>query len=363
MRRVRARLSLAAGAFSVSVALAACGSSSTSSTSRAEASGSASSSGSSSGATVPNVQYAGPEIGLPTSVGSVPSNPKRGLTFGWLPPTSTVPTFKTLYNEMEARAKALGDNVITKESNFQPNQQATAMNEFIAQKVGAIIVYPILPATLGPSIAKAKAAGIPVISMDTPSDAGLPVDPGYVTDVSLGRDHSAYDEAKALAEAQPNGKVGQISISLPVPALTYTAAQQKYWAKKFGLNMVGTSDAASDSAQTAATAMSGLLSAHPDIQGLFSYNDVSGLAALGVARTDHKQIKIVSINGSSPVFAFIKAGQYLGTSKENLACTAREMVDSAVIRISTPSQKIPTRVLCMPTMVTKANVNNVQPNG
>jgi ribose transport system substrate-binding protein len=99
-------------------------------------------------------------------------------------------------------AKANGASVLWNSAHMDVNAQISQFQQFINQKVDAIIVAAVNSSTLGPQVAAAKAAGIPVITVNlTVSDATQKDAVSYVgpDDVAAGR-----QEAQHLVDAIGN---------------------------------------------------------------------------------------------------------------------------------------------------------------
>ena len=64
---------------------------------------------------------------------------------------------------VESVAKADGATVLWNSAHMDVNTQISQMQQFINQKVDAIVIAAVNSSTLGPQVAAAKAAGIPVI--------------------------------------------------------------------------------------------------------------------------------------------------------------------------------------------------------
>jgi ribose transport system substrate-binding protein len=74
----------------------------------------------------------------------------------------------------ETKLEAAGNpnigRFIFTEANWQPAKQVADLEDLIAQKVDALIVAPLAPALVKDQVAKARAAGIPVINFGTGGD-------------------------------------------------------------------------------------------------------------------------------------------------------------------------------------------------
>jgi simple sugar transport system substrate-binding protein len=155
--------------------------------------------------------------------------------------------------------------------------QAQLINDLIAQKVDALGIDPISPETLKPVIAKAKAAGIKVVT----TEGALPM--GQDLDVEA-FDNAAYGVHLMDALAKRMGGEGEYAVF--VGELTNVshnqwvdaaiAHQKKVYPK---MKLVGTRNETNEDAATAYRETQQLLTAYPDIKGFegSGSNDVVGI--------------------------------------------------------------------------------------
>src|SRR5262245_41230228 len=68
---------------------------------------------------------------------------------------------------MEAKAKDLGVRLIVNDAQRSPEKQVQQVENFIAQRVGAILLNPCEVEASSPAVIKALAAGIPVINVNS----------------------------------------------------------------------------------------------------------------------------------------------------------------------------------------------------
>lgn len=209
---------------------------------------------------------------------------------------------------VQAEATALGMKYIGLDDDLSVSKQVTNFNQLLAQGANAIVLYPLSPNSLRASLAKAKAQGVTVIGLNVTFTKSAKA-PGYAAQVWEGRDHEAYLSVAEMAQLIPHGKVAIIGIGIPVPALKYLVRRYRYWAKKFGLQVIGEQDNPSDDITGGQKAMSGLLGKFGQIDGVLAYNDPSAVGAYTAARNEGRSgIKIIGINGSSLGISALKAG-------------------------------------------------------
>ena len=92
----------------------------------------------------------------------------EGLKIGFSQVTLQSPFYVQLKNGAEAAAKAGGDTLTFLDANGDVTKQNNDIQDLITQGVNAIIINPVNPDAVAPSLEAAKAAGIPVITVDRP---------------------------------------------------------------------------------------------------------------------------------------------------------------------------------------------------
>jgi hypothetical protein len=160
-------------------------------------------------------------------------------TIGYQDIIESVPAQKAEQDAAQAEATRLGCGFIALNDQVTPTTQVNNFNQLVAQKVSAIIVFPVVASSLTPSLAKAKAAGIYVLGQSAPVAADDAPIAGYSTNMLHMSDTEAYLRVKSIAAAKPGASFVEMGLAAPVQVLQYYAARTKYWAAKFGLHYLG----------------------------------------------------------------------------------------------------------------------------
>jgi len=175
--------------------------------------------------------------------------------------------------------------VATTDAKFQPGQQISDLEQMIARAPDVIFSIPIDPQSQSSAYKKAAAAGIKLVFMDN-----VPVDmaPGtdYVTVVASDNEKNAYFAAQELVTAI--GGEGQVGVITLVYDYYYSVAARKAGALKAfaehpGIDVaeVGTFDSP-EKAYGVATAM---MTANPDLKGVFVAWDTPAQQVVAAAKT------------------------------------------------------------------------------
>ncbi|MGH9029173.1 MAG: sugar ABC transporter substrate-binding protein, partial [Acidimicrobiales bacterium] len=210
---------------------------------------------------------------------------------------------------VSAEARALGMKYIGVVTDVTVTKQVSNFNQLVAEGANAIVLYPLAPNALSTSLANAKKHGVAVIGENVTVTPAAATPPGYEAQVWEGRDEEAYLSVAEMAKLAPHGKIAVIGIAAPVPAIKFLVTRYRYWARKFGLTIVGEQDVTVTNVSGGETAMTGLLGKYSDIQGVLAFNDTTAVGAYTAVRDEGKTgIEIVGINGSSTGIDAVKAG-------------------------------------------------------
>jgi ribose transport system substrate-binding protein len=209
---------------------------------------------------------------------------------------------------MQQAAAKLGGTVTILDGKGSVDTQVSQLNQLVAQKVDGIFVFALDPKSMKPALAKAKAAGIAIISIDenlTGDDIG-----DYNSQILQRRDEAAYMGAKQMASIVGAGStIGTMDFKIAVPSIVFSITQAKKWATAFGLKVGGNASNPSDDIAGGSTAATQLLANSPDIKGVIAYNDPSAIGASSAAKAQNKTgLAFGGQNGGSDGLAAVKSG-------------------------------------------------------
>jgi ABC-type sugar transport system substrate-binding protein len=303
--------------------------------------------------------YTGAEAKVPTAYKAPAVKSGTSCTIGFQNPIAANETLSFLQKAIAAEAKRLKCKTVLLDDALSVDKQVSNMQQLLAQKVNAIIFYPLDPKAVNPVLKRAKSANVPVIAIDA-SFGGSAPPANITTQVTQGRDIQAYLQAQAMAKAKPKGKVGLIGIGVPVPALKYLNQREAFWAKKLGLSVVGTRDNPSDDVTGGEQAANGLLQSYADMDSVIGYNDPSALGAVTAARSAGRKLTIVGLNGSSDGIAAVRDGRIAATVQVDSVGWGIQTVRAAYSLISKQNLPLPRTIVRPATLVTKANVGRLK---
>ena len=189
--------------------------------------------------------------------------------------------------------------------------QADAMVRALAADPAAIAYFVIDPKSLKPQVNRAREAGIPVYAAFGKPD-GFDVD-AYIT---LDDEKQGYLSAKYLADNLPKGAKVAVISGPPTANVNAEVEGAMKALSEAGVTIVGDVEQQrnlTDNAAGGQTVMQGILQSHPDVQGVFVYNDDSALGAIAAAKAAGKTVLFTSRNGSADGVAAVKNGSLLAT--------------------------------------------------
>ena len=341
----------------LAVALGACGSSSSSSSASAGSSSSASST--SAANTSANVPFSSIEQTVPATY---PQPKSKKLTLAYLNPEGSSNEFLTvLGNSMKLETQKLGGTYVEKDAEGDVNTQVSQFDQLIAQHVNGIAVFALDPKSLAPDVARARKAGIHLVTIDlnfnSTTDLG-----GYESQVWQRRDQGAYLTAQEMGKLVKSGDtLGTIDLIVKVPSIVYSITRDTYWAQKFGLKVVGPASNPTDDIAGGEKAMTQLLGKYSSIKGVMAYNDPSAIGAGSAARSQGiTDIPLAGENGGSDALGAIKAGRETFTIKLDDPSMGKSFAWG--LYDLSEGVKIPTTIKAgTPVLVNKDNVNSTIP--
>ena len=249
-------------------------------------------------------------------VGGVPFRPAyaKSIRVGFSQVTLQSPFYVQLKDGAEAAAKAGGDDIVFLDANGDVNKQNNDIQDLITRGVNVLIINPVNPDAVAPSLEAAKAANIPVITVDRTVHGDIAT---YV-----GRDNEKMGSLVGQAVVAYFKKAGVSGAK--IIEIQGDAGGTVMAARRDGFHMIvepaGHKIVKGPYAEyiraNAVTAMQDLLQANPDVKAVYAHNDDMALGALQVLRENGRTDVVVSgVDGLSEAVKIIAAGgQYIATA-------------------------------------------------
>jgi ribose transport system substrate-binding protein len=225
----------------------------------------------------------------------------------------------------EARARNLELSIVSCE--MDPAKQAAQLEDFVTQKVAALIVAPCDSDAIGPHLDAVERAGIPVFTADIAARHGKVIS-HVASDNERGGRLAAETMAKLL-----NGQGSVLILDHPTVASVQdrTKGFLEELKKYPGMRVVGRPSTDGQRAR-AMSVMEDMLQAHPDLKGVFGINDDSALGAVSVLEAARRtDVVVVGFDATEQAIAAIRKGGPLKADiaqyPERIGRSVIEMVD------------------------------------
>lgn len=259
---------------------------------------------------------------------------------------------------IDAYAAANNITVLWNSANLDVNTQANQVDQFINQKVDAILVNPVQAGSLEPQVAAANAAGIPFVDVNASLKNDSLKGSVQPDDVAAGAQEAQMMADKLGGKGNvvilqgPLGGSGEIDrgkgidqVLAKYPEITVLAKDTANWKRDEAVNK-----------------MKNWISAFGDrIDGVISQNDDMGLGALQALKEAGKTgVPIVGIDGIEDGLKAVKSGEFIGTSLQH--GTVEMAAGLAVAFKLAKGEKIDAKPIYMMPAVTKDNVDDALKN-
>ncbi len=284
-----------------------------------------------------------------------PAAPSSGLKIAVVPKGTAHVFWKTVQAGAEAAGKESGCEVLWNGPAEETDVagQISIIEDFITQKVSAIVMAACDADALVPTVQKARKAGIPVITIDSgisTDDALCFVATDNVKGAALGADKLAELIGK-------KGKVGLIpflkgAASSDLREKGFKEAIAKYPGIKIARTLYSQSDAS-----VAQRVTEDMLTAVPDLAGIFGANEPAVVGAANVLKSRNLigKVKLVGFDASDPEIEALKTGVAQALVVQDPFKMGHEGVMMALKAIK--GEKIPTRLDTGVVVVTKENMD------
>jgi ribose transport system substrate-binding protein len=219
--------------------------------------------------------------------------------------------YQDLRAGLKEEARKNGYRLLVSSAEVDPARQANQIDEFIVQKVDALVVCPCDSRTVGASIEAANKAGIPVVTADISNNSPLGKVAAHIASDNIqGGRKAAQLMIKAL------GGKGSIAI-LTHPEVTSVTDRVKGFKEELAKSpaiKIAAELSCEGKRDKAVKVMEDLLQSNADLVGVFAINDDSALGALAAIEAAGKsgKIKIVGYDATPEARSKIKTGAIYG---------------------------------------------------
>ena len=212
----------------------------------------------------------------------------------------TNPFFKLIADIMQAEAAKYGYEVVALSGELDAAKQNNQLSDFVAQGYDAIFLNPVDSKAAGVGVKKAYEAGVPVFTFDV-----------QVTDQQakdmiishIGSDN--YQGGRLAGESMmkvtgDNGKIALITFPEVTSCILRVNGFKDYLKEHNSKLEIVTELSGKGERSAGYSVATEILTAHPDIVGIFAINDPSGLGAYATVQKVNKkeQITVIAFDAS-----------------------------------------------------------------
>ncbi|WP_027467808.1 sugar ABC transporter substrate-binding protein [Deefgea rivuli] len=261
---------------------------------------------------------------------------------GLITKTDTNPFFVKMKEGATAQAQAKGAKLLSAAGKTDGDNagQVTAIENMIAAGAKTILITPSDSKAIVPSIKKARAQGVLVIALDSPTEPADATDALFATD-----NFKAGVLIGEYAKATLNGKPVKIAMLDLFPGHPVGAQRHNGFLQGFGLKsldaknnqlakpaeVVCMADSFGDQAK-GQTAMENCLQKNPDINLVYTINEPAAAGAFNALKKagKEKDVLIVSVDGGCQGVKDVAAGKIAATSQQYPLKMASMGVDAGI---------------------------------
>ena len=221
---------------------------------------------------------------------------------------------KALADAVKAKVESMGYTflLVTAGEQTAVSAQVNQVEDLIAKKVTGMVLNPMDGNAVVPVLGKARDAGIPVVTVDSPVAKGH--EDLYITFVGTDNFNAGVQAGKHMAQALGNkGKVLVVRGANGSVAGDNRVDGFKKGLEGSGVTIVG-EQPGNWTNSVAMQVTENMLQANKDVQGLFTASDVMLDGILeALSDASRKGIVIISVDGSHKAVDLLAAGDIYGT--------------------------------------------------
>jgi ribose transport system substrate-binding protein len=283
----------------------------------------------------------------------------NGMTVAYLAPSLDISYWQWVYSGVQQQAAKMGLKAKSYNANNSPGVQASNIKTAITSGADMISIGPVSSTSTPPVLAAAERAKVPI------SFAGIGPQPGatnYTSSITANNFDTGVKEGHFVCEGAKKlggNKVGMLSLPQDREnAQKYLKGAQQAF-KQDGCNLVQVLQTHGLTVREAVQQANDLLTAHPDVKGIYGMYDSAGVGAAKALALRHLKGKVVvaTADGSPTTVALLESGgiqglflqeavgQGIETVKQNVNAVLGKPVQKA---IPLKEPLVTTQNLCSP---------------
>jgi ribose transport system substrate-binding protein len=257
------------------------------------------------------------------------------VVIGYSTYTVANPAFAGIIQGQKARAKKFGYKFIMANSNMDPNQQITDVQNLLTQGATYIVITPADGTAIAPAVKDAEAANVPVIALaDT---IAVPVTATFSMSHEEGGKLAGEEIVKFLKAKYGSPRGNVVDIQGLAGTLAATGREKGFadvLAKYPDIKVVARQDGAWDTDKSNQV-MTGILQANPKIDAVYGANDAEAYGATTAIKAarrfkpvgDPDHIYVIGVDGAKPAIDGIRDKSQDATVSQNFVKMGELMVD------------------------------------
>lgn len=260
------------------------------------------------------------------------------------------PFFVTMKNDAEKAAAKLGATIVFADAQNDSSKQASDIENFVAQKVDAILVSPMTVDSQVPAIEAAAKAGIPVATVDRKANTDMVL-------VHVGADNVQGGRAAAKFIVDKLGNKGTVIELEGTPGASPAIDRKKGFDEVINKSKVKilTSQTAEFNRAKGQNVMEGLIQKYPNFDAVFGANDEMIIGAIEAMTAAGIKGKVtVGFDATPDAFQYMKEGKLSATIDQFPGKQAGEALKYLVDYVKTKKKPAKQVYYISPEPVTKA---------
>ena len=284
---------------------------------------------------------------------SASTNGSSGKTIGVSIQNREAQFYQDMEAGMKAEAQKYGYTVNVVDASRDNSKQQSQVEDFISQKVAAIVLTPYDSQAIGSAIVEANKAGIPVFTADIANASSQGT---VVAHIASDNVQGGGQAGKLICAALPNG--GEVAI-IDEPEVTSVQDRVKGFKAALAsgcpaVKIVADIDGGGERAK-ASSATEDILQSHKNLKGIFGINDDSALGAAKAVEAAglSGKIAIVGYDAAPEARDAIKSGAMYGDAIQHPDQIGAQTIDA--IHDSFDGKTVPKKIAVPVGTFTKAD--------
>lgn len=208
--------------------------------------------------------------------------------------------FVTMQEALEDAADSLGAELIITDARHDVAKQVNDVEDMVQRGIDILLLNPTDSVGVETAVLSAQAAGVTTIAID--AQANGPID-GFVGSKNYDAGYKACDYLATALDSE--GQVALLDGIPVVPILERIEGCTAALDEHPGIEIIDKQNGRQERTQ-AMTVTENLIQANPELDGIFSVNDIGALGALIAIDASGNDIKLVSVDGHPEAIAEIQ---------------------------------------------------------